>query len=122
MHDLPGVGGIRCHELDEVGAGSRTGSALVTAVPHGNVPAGGILALSECRDAASSCVKDVEPRVGRPHYQAELSLELDSGWVRRGHLTEMVVSEVTAGGQTLATTTTERTLTIRLVAGEQYSG
>jgi hypothetical protein len=60
--------------------------------------------------------------VGRSHYQGELSLELDSGWVRKGYLTEMVVSEVTAGGQSLVTSTTERTLEIRLLTEEQFAG
>jgi hypothetical protein len=59
---------------------------------------------------------------GSSHYQGEISVELDSGWVRKGFLTEMVVSEVTAGGQTLVTGATERSLEIRLLTEDQFAG
>jgi hypothetical protein len=60
--------------------------------------------------------------VGRSHFLGELFIELDSGWVRKASLNEVVVAQVTAGGKTLDTSTSERSLTIRLLTEEQFAG
>ncbi len=59
--------------------------------------------------------------VGGSHYFGDLYVELDSNWVRKVTLGELVVAEATMGEQTAMDMVVERTLTIRAVTEEAFA-
>ncbi len=59
--------------------------------------------------------------VGASHYFGDLYVELDSKWVRKATMGEMVVAEATMDEETLADFAVERALTIRAVTEEAFA-
>lgn len=57
--------------------------------------------------------------VGASHYYGDLYVELDSKWVRKATMGELVVSKMTMGDQKLANAVIERSLTIETVPEDE---